>query len=162
MCGFALTAAAHFYLEAMAMKTVTFCGYESLQHCNYESIRKKLYDVIDNLIRQGATEFLLSGSGEFDRMCSIAVRFFKMKYPFVVSVLVTSIPVRSFDKDLYDKNISPVIYKIQNKSDVIRRNEYMARHADVVVTCLGHPSGKEARMLTYAKKLQKTVIDIEE
>ena len=79
-----------------------------------------------------------------------------------MSVLVTSIPVRSFDKDLYDKNISPVIYKIQNKSDVIRRNEYMARHADVVVTCLGHPSGKEARMLTYAKKLQKTVIDIEE
>ena len=30
-----------------------------------ESIRKKLYDVIDDLIHQGATEFLLCGSARF-------------------------------------------------------------------------------------------------
>ena len=144
------------------MKTVTFCGYASLQHHNYEDIRKKLYDIIDNLIQQGATEFLFCGSGEFDRMCAIAVKFFKMKYPFVVSVLATSIPCISFDKTLYDKNISPVIYKKKNINDVIRRNEYMVRHSDVLVTCLVHPIGKEARMLTYAKKQQKIIIDIRE
>ena len=39
------------------MKTVTFCGYESLQHCNYESIRKKLYDVIDDIHETAAEDF---------------------------------------------------------------------------------------------------------
>ncbi len=140
------------------MKTVTFCGQYSLQHSNYEHIRKQLYSVLEKLICEGADIFLLGGNGEFDRMCAIAVKFFKQSYPKITSVLVTPYPCRDFDRDLYDKNDHPDLYRINRKYSITRRNEYMVREADTVVAFVRHAVGEETKMLTYAKSKDKPVI----
>lgn len=140
------------------MKTVTFCGQHSLHHSNYENIRKQLYLVLEQLIQGGAKEFLLGGNGEFDRMCSIAIKYFKHKYPKILSILVSPYPQKNYDRQLYDKNDYPNLYRIQKKYAVTRRNEYMVRNADIIVAFAAHATGEEGKMLTYARNKNKPVI----
>jgi len=142
------------------MKTVTFCGHSSLQHSNYEQIRKQLYGVLDELIQKGARDFLIGGSGEFDRMCAIAVGFFKMKNPHISCILVTPKVCRDYDKDLYDRNEHPALGRVPKKYLISKRNEYMADRADVVIAYVTHSIGDSHKMLAYAESRNKRIIHL--
>lgn len=66
--------------------TVTFCGHGNVIYT--DGIRKKLNGTVEELIMQGAEEFLLGGYGNFDLMAAYTVKSFKRKYPDIKSVLV--------------------------------------------------------------------------
>lgn len=84
---------------------VTFCGHGDETYS--DEIRKKINDTIEELILQGADEFLLGGYGKFDQMAATAVKAQKKKYPHIKSVLVVPYINRSFDKELYDYSEYP-------------------------------------------------------
>ena len=66
--------------------TVTFCGHS--QVANSAAVAAALAKIIDDLIAEGADEFLLGGYGEFDTMAAVAVRNAKQNHPDIRSSLV--------------------------------------------------------------------------
>ena len=140
--------------------TVTFCGHGDLSYSN--DIKKILYEVLEKLIKEGANEFLLGGYGSFDMLAAHTINDLKKKYPDIRSVFVMPYLNRNYDTALYDETIYPDIEHIPKRLAIIKRNEYMADAADVVVAYVYHDWGGATKMLKYAKKRVKRVINIPE
>ncbi|MBR5505609.1 MAG: hypothetical protein IKV73_04820 [Clostridia bacterium] len=139
------------------MKTVTFCGHSRLPLREHEVIRERVCIETEKLIRQGATEFLLGGYGEFDNMCARVVKELKTKYPHIISVLVIPYIERDFDRELYDCSEYPPLEKVPRKFAIVKRNQYMVEKADVVVAYVKHTGGC-AKTYTYAKRKKKHIL----
>ena len=138
---------------------VTFCGHGNILS-GKDEIRKKVAEEVENLIKNGAKEFLLGGYGDFDHMCAGVVKELKAKYPHIKSVLVTAYLNSYFDKWLYDETEYPPIEKIPKRYAIIKRNEYMVDKSDIVVCYVKYDSGGAATTLKYALKNNKTTINL--
>lgn len=138
--------------------TVTFCGHGNETYS--DEIRKKLSDTIEELIQQGADEFLLGGYGSFDLMSAYTVRSFKAKYPHIKSVLVVPYIDRSFDKELYDYSEYPPLESVPKRLAILKRNEYMVNRSDIVIAYISHNWGGAAKTFDYAVRKGKRIIDI--
>ena len=138
--------------------TVTFCGHGNETYS--DEIRKRLSDKIEELILQGADEFLLGGYGSFDLMSAYTVRSFKAKYPHIKSVLVVPYIDRSFDKELYDYSEYPPLESVPKRLAILKRNEYMVNRSDIVIAYISHNWGGAAKTFDYAVRKGKRIIDI--
>ncbi|MBP3360561.1 MAG: DUF1273 family protein [Clostridia bacterium] len=137
---------------------VSFCGHGNVQYS--DEIRESLYTIIEDLIKQGADEFLLGGYGSFDLMAAHTVKSLKEKYPYIESVLVVPYINRGFDKDLYDCSEYPPIENVPKRFAILKRNEWMVRSADVIVAYISHDWGGAAKTLSYASHKKKRIINI--
>ncbi len=140
--------------------TVTFCGHGNETYS--DEIRKRLSDTIEELILQGADEFLLGGYGSFDLMAAYTVRSFKAKYPHIKSVLVVPYIDRSFDKELYDYSEYPPLESVPKRLAILKRNEYMVNRSDIVIAYISHNWGGAAKTFDYAVRKGKRMINIVE
>ena len=139
---------------------VTFCGHRSIYYQDREVIKKRLFEELENLIKQGATEFLLGGYGSFDILCAHIVDALKLKYPHIKSILVIPYLNREYDTRLYDCTEYPPIEKTPLKFAISRRNEYMVNKADVVISYVDHSWGGAATTLDYARRKKKHIISV--
>jgi len=137
---------------------VSFCGHGEVGYS--DEIREKLYSIIEDLIKQGADEFLLGGYGSFDLMAAHTVKALKEKYPHIESVLVVPYINRGFDKDLYDCSEYPPIENVPKRFAILKRNEWMVKNADVIVAYISHDWGGAAKTLSYARRKKKRIINI--
>ena len=137
---------------------VSFCGHGNVQYS--DEIRESLYTIIEDLIKQGADEFLLGGYGSFDLMAAHTVKSLKEKYPHIESVLVVPYINRGFDKDLYDCSEYPPLENVPMRFAILKRNEWMVRSADVIVAYISHDWGGAAKTLSYASHKKKRIINI--
>ena len=140
--------------------TVTFCGHGNETYS--DEIRKRLSDTIEELILQGADEFLLGGYGSFDLMAAYTVRSFKAKYPHIKSVLVVPYIDRSFDKELYDYSEYPPLESVPKRLAILKRNEYMVNRSDIVIAYISHNWGGAAKTFDYAVRRGKSLTNIVE
>lgn len=138
---------------------VTFCGHREILS-GKDELRKRLITEIENLIKQGATEFLLGGYGDFDYMCAGVVKELKHTYPHIKSVLVKPYLTTPFDKWLYDESEYPPIENTPKKFAIIKRNEYIIDCADILIAYVKYETGGAATTLKYALKKNKTIINI--
>lgn len=136
---------------------VTFCGHREILSGKNE-IREKLVETVENLIKQGAKEFLLVGYGDFDYMCASVIKELKQKYPFIKSVLVTAYINSYFDKWLYDEIEYPPIENTPKRFAIIKRNEYMIDISDILIAFVKYETGGAAKTLKYAVKKNKKII----
>lgn len=65
---------------------VTFCGHSTIYH--QEEVSKRLDRIIESLIEEGATQFLLGGYGQFDMLAARSVAKSKLYRPDLESILV--------------------------------------------------------------------------
>lgn len=140
--------------------TVTFCGHGNVIYP--DGIRKKLSDTVEELIMQGADEFLLGGYGKFDMMAAHTVRSFKDKYPHIKSVLVVPYINIGFDKELYDYSEYPHLESVPKRLAILKRNEYMVDKSDIVVAYVSRKWGGAAKTFDYAVRNGKKIINITE
>lgn len=138
--------------------TVTFCGHRDV--CCSHELRGLLYDSVESLIRQGAVEFLLGGYGNFDIMAAHVVKELKEKYFDIRSVMVIPYIDRKYNKELYDISEYPLLENVPKRFAIVKRNEYMVDKSDAVVAYVNDDFGGAARMLRYAERKSKTVINI--
>lgn len=115
---------------------VTFCGHGKEKHGN--EIRENLYNITEDLIKQGADEFLLGGYGNFDLMAARVVKSLKEKYPYIKSVLIVPYINRGYDTDLYDCSEYPPIENVPKRYAVLKRNEWMINKVDVLIAYIKH------------------------
>ncbi len=123
------------------MKTVTFCGHRIIESQDRKIITQKLFEELENLIKQGATEFLLGGYGSFDMLCAVVIDDLKIKYSDIKSILVIPYLNREYDTRLYDYTEYPPIEKTPLKFAISKRNEYMVNKSDVVISYVKYSWG---------------------
>ncbi len=137
---------------------VTFCGHRDIQL--YENTKQKLYSCCEELIKQGATEFLLGGYGIFDSTAAKVVMELQSIYPHIKSILVVPYINRSFDRFLYDESIYPPLEKTPLRFAISKRNEWMVNKCDVLVCYISHTYGGAYTTYLYAQKKKKTIINL--
>lgn len=140
--------------------TVTFCGHGD--EIYNEVLRERLYDVLEELINKGTTEFLLGGYGAFDLLAARTVKSLKEKYPHITSVLVNAYINRGYDSDLYDCSEYPPIENVPKRFAIIKRNEWMVKQADILIAYVRYDWGGAAKTLEYAMKKKKHIINLYE
>ena len=139
--------------------TVTFCGHS--QVADPATVADRLTAIIEELIAEGADDFLLGGYGEFDGMAARAVRNAKVIHPQIRSELVIPYIDRDFDPALYDGSVYPSLEIVPRRYAISKRNEWMVDNSDVVVACVTHGWGGAATTLKYAQRKKKRIISID-
>lgn len=133
---------------------VTFCGHSKIyQTCE---ISKWLDIILPSLIEGGATTFYLGGYGDFDGLAAAAVRKQKESYPHIE--LVLAYLDREIDASRYDSTTYPPLEKVPPRYAIVRRNEWMVRESDVVISGVTHGWGGAARTLEFAQRKNKVVL----
>ena len=134
---------------------VTFCGHSKI----YETceISKWLDIILPSLIEGGAATFYLGGYGDFDSLAAAAVQRQKAIYPNIESVLVLAYLNRDVDISRYDGTTYPPLEKVPPRYAIVRRNEWMVRESDVVISGVTHGWVGAAKTLDYARHRQKVI-----
>lgn len=134
---------------------VTFCGHSKLYQT--EDISRWLDIILPALIEGGAVTFYIGGYGDFDSLAAAAVRRQKSTYPQVEAILVLAYLNRDVDTSRYDSTTYPPLEKVPPRYAIVRRNEWMVRESDVVISGVTHGWGRAAKTLDYARHRQKVI-----
>ena len=113
--------------------------------------------ILPSLIEGGATTFYLGGYGAFDGLAAAAVRKQKETYPHIELILVLAYLDREIDASRYDSTTYPPLEKVPPRYAIVRRNEWMVRESDVVISGVTHGWGRAAKTLDYARHRQKVI-----
>lgn len=140
--------------------TVCFCGHRDI-YANQDALRTWLHDSLKVLIERGAKQFYLGGYGTFDRTAAAVLRELKSTHSDFESVLVLAFLDRKIDELdslLYDRTTYPPLERVPKRYAILRRNEWIVNHSDVVVSGVLHEWGGAYQMLTHAKRKAREII----
>ncbi len=140
--------------------TATFCGHSSVERKN--DVKAWLYKVIDDLIRQGCSQFYLGGYGDFDNIAASVLYDLKSKASGITSTLVLPYPDRKADTHLYDNTVYPPLENVPKRYAILKRNQWMVDNSDIIVTYITHDWGGAYQTYKYAVKKNKTVLEYHE
>lgn len=136
---------------------VTFCGHSSI-HNRGEEFSRWLDLILPPLIEGGADTFYLGGYGDFDNLAAAAVRRQKVAYPNIEAVLVLAYLNQEDDVSRYDSTTYPPLEHVPPRYAIIKRNEWMVRESDVVISGVTHNWGGAAKTLDYAQLNRKIIL----
>ena len=146
----------HLFLFGAVGMIVTFFGH---RHVTDETaVYAWLLKEIERWILVGATLFYLGGYGAFDRLAANAVKECKEKHSYIRSTLVLPYLDREYDTAMYDDTLYPPIETTPKRLAILKRNEYMANYADVVLAYITHCFGGAYTAVEYAKRKKKQII----
>ena len=125
---------------------------------------ERLWDELEYVISRGVETFYNGMAVGFDLLAAEAVLFLKKKYPKIK--LVACIPFynqeryyNDTDKARYARIIKEADKRIlisdeYSKDAPLKRNRYMAEHADVLITYCKKNSGGSAYTVNYFRKIK--------
>lgn len=150
-------------IERKFNKIVAFAGHRSELNCL--GIEEKLCQTIEDLIQKDYTIFYDGNYGAFDKKCVDAVLKLKHKYPHIKLIRILTYYHHYKEKyDLpscYDGSILPEIEEVHYKQKIIKRNEWIVDHCDILVCHIEETYKSGAyRTLQYAQKQNKPIIYI--
>lgn len=139
----------------------TFFGHRYVSSDIQKLLKPLLIELIE---RQGIGVFYVGNQGAFDRMVLSTLESLKIQYPHIqVLVVLAYLPTNRPIDDLMD--YSNTVYPdgletTPPKFAISRRNRWMLKQSDVVVTYVIHPHGGAAQFKALAEKQGKKVINI--
>ncbi len=136
--------------------TVTFCGHREIEH--YLKVKSLLYLYTENLIRNGATTFLIGSYGDFDLLAAETIHNLKNKYPHIKSINIIPYTNKKTNKDLFDECYYPISENTNPKYSIIKANEYMVNKSDVLIAYIKKDTGGAYKTYCYAKRKNKKII----
>ena len=134
------------------MKSCFFIGHREAT----EELMPCLLTIVESLVAQDVTEFIVGHYGGFDRIATSAVRKIKSLYPHITLTMLLpyhpaerSVPLPTgFDGSFYP----PGMENIPRQLAILRANQYMVDHTDVLVAYVWHPASNAWNLLEYARK----------
>lgn len=146
------------------MKKCCAFGHREL----YKNIDEELKAVIIDLIeREGVTLFMTSGIGQTDGKFSSIVRGFKRNYKQIELILIKPYfsgelnTNKEYYEIMYDDVVIPdELAGCHYKSAITKRNRWMIDKCDFVIDCTYRDFGGAVDAIKYAKRANKTVIEI--
>ncbi len=146
---------------------VTFCGHAECRLTAKE--RERLKKTLRGILKKFPdSKFYCGGYGDFDELCAREVQELKGEYPALEVVYVTPyLPVVSGEKwkalqKFYDAIVYPPLENVPPRFAILARNRCTAERADIVIAYVSHTFGGAAKMLAYAKKKNKRIVNLYE
>ena len=141
------------------MKICTFFGHRDCPN----TIQLKLQDVLkDLIIHHHVDTFYVGNQGQFDTLVYRTLQELKKTYPYIrVTVVLAYMPGKKTDDDHYEDTILPDgIESTPPRYAISKRNDWMLKQADYVVTYITYSFGGAAQYAEKAKRQRKTVINL--
>ena len=142
------------------MPSCTFFGHRDAP----ESIRPQLHAALLNLIsRKGIDTFYVGNQGHFDSMVLSELRSICQTCPGVqYAVVLAYLPGDSLPHGLDE---IPTMFpegleSVPRRYAISRRNEWMVRHSDYVVTYITHNWGGASKFRDMAAKSGKVIVEL--
>lgn len=149
------------------MTVCTFAGHREVYQAN---ISEMLDEAISKIINtDDSFRFLVGGMGEFDGMCSSAVRRAKRKYPNKEIRLELVLPYLTQElndnKLYYETSFDDVVIPIElagvhYKSAITKRNRWMVEQSDWLIAFVYRDFGGAYTTLHYAEKKGLQIINL--
>lgn len=149
------------------MISCTFAGHREVYGRNIES---SIEIIIEGILKRDNSFVFYSGDmGEFDRMCSAAVRTAKRRHPELDIKLMVVLPYmmakvntdKDFYKNLYDEIIIPMeLSDAHYKSAITKRNRWIVDRSDCLIAYVHRDFGGAYTTMKYAYRKQKEVINL--
>ncbi|MBE6904140.1 MAG: hypothetical protein E7480_05985 [Ruminococcaceae bacterium] len=145
--------------------TVAFFGHRHID--NLIKVEDLLEEKVGKLIREKEyVEFLVGRNGDFDRFASSAVLRARKKYGECNSSLVLVLPYStaefSNNKEAfynYYTDVEIACAGVHPKAAIQARNREMVDRADLII-CYVEEKGGASKTIEYAKKKEKTIINL--
>ena len=144
------------------MSVCTFFGHRDCP----ASIKPKLRAlVVDLIVRHGADRFYVGRQGAFDAMARAVLRDLTEVYPNISYAVVLERLPGPMDKAVWD--FSDTIFPegleaVPPRFAISRRNEWMLKQSDFVVTYITHNWGGAAQYAEKAHRQGKRVLNLAE
>lgn len=144
------------------MSVCTFFGHRDCP----AAVKPKLRTVVAELIEQyGVERFYVGRQGTFDAMARSVLRELAEEYPGIsYAVVLERLPgprdeaVWDFSDTIFPEGLETVPPRFA----ISRRNEWMLRQADFVVTYITRPWGGAAQFADKARRQGKAVLNLAE
>lgn len=142
----------------------TFIGHS---WCNKSEIYLSMKNEVEKLILQGVTTFYSGGYGAFDMLALQVVSELQEKYPHIQNILVFAYlsedhtsKYRDILSQYHAESIYPFDKKVLPRFAIIKRNQWMIKNSDFIISGTKSYLGGCGLTLEYAQKLQKNIIYI--
>ena len=149
------------------MTVCTFAGHREVYQAN---IADKLDEAISRILKNdNCFRFLVGGIGDFDGMCSSAVRRAKRNYPNKQISLELILPYltqelnenKSYYEISYDDVVVPIeLAGVHYKSAITKRNRWMVDKSDWMIAFVYRDFGGAYTSLRYAEKKGLQIINL--
>ena len=141
------------------MSVCTFFGHRDCPN----QIKAKLKEVLTKLILQyGVDVFYVGNQGMYDSYVRSVLRELEQRYPHIRYAVVLAYLPRPGEniEDHTDTMLPEGLETVHPRYAIARRNDWMLRHSDWVVTYITHPWGGAARYAEAAVRKGKRVISL--
>ena len=149
------------------MTVCTFAGHREVYQAN---IADKLDEAISRILKNDdCFRFLVGGMGDFDGMCSSAVRRAKRNHPNKQISLELILPYltqelnenKSYYEISYDDVVVPIeLAGVHYKSAITKRNRWMVDKSDWMIAFVYRDFGGAYTSLRYAEKKGLQIINL--
>ncbi len=144
---------------------ITFCGHKDFLET--DKLKKQMLNIIKENANNESVDFYLGGYGRFDAFALSCCKEYKKTHPKSKIILILPYLNESYLKNKNEiiKNYTSTIYPLTctpQKFAIIKRNYWMAKHADIVIGFVKYNYGGAYKMLNYAKKQNKKIINLAE
>ena len=143
---------------------ITFCGHSEM--VKDDTLYSKVLSLIRRIAMDRDVTFYLGGYGDFDSLAFRACREYKEGRPSARLVFVTPYLDESYLKNReevlkrYDEVLYPEIETTPPHYAILKRNEWMVRHADFLIACVDCGFGGAAKTLECAIKAQVPYVNL--
>ena len=146
------------------MKKCCAFGHRELYRNIDEELKALIIDLIEH---EGVTLFMTGGIGQTDGKFSSVVRELKHRYKQIELVLVKPYfsgelnTNKEYYEIMYDDVIIPdELAGCHYKSAITKRNRWMIDRSDFIIDCTYRDFGGAVDAIKYAKRTNKTVLEI--
>ena len=146
---------------------IAFFGHSTIN--DISAVKKLLFETLNGIVsKEEKVTFYLGGYGDFDNISAYVCREIKCQYPHIELVFVTPYfspaqqkKIKELEKmHLCDASIYPPLESVPNRFAIIKRNEWMADNADLIIAYVQYSHGGACRAMNYAVKKGKRVINL--
>ena len=138
----------------------TFAGHRDVDSDIFDAL---LHAVHEAIIIYHVDTFLCGNKGQFDRLAAKAVNFWTKQYSNIDLVYVRAYLPASNDAlpDYYTDSIYPEgLELVPKRYAIARRNQWMAKHCDIMISYVNYDWGGAYSTYLTAKKHEKIIINL--
>lgn len=145
------------------MAACTFFGHKNTPLNTKSLLEKTVVDLIEN---KDVTIFYVGNQGNFDGLAISVLKKLSNLYPQIrYSIVLAYLPPKKSDylHENFQNTIFPdFLTTTPPKFAIHKRNSWMLRNSDFVITYIKNPFGNSAQFYEKAKRSNKTVINLAE
>ena len=142
---------------------ISFFGHSDFIY--NDEIKSKIFEILTELGKTNELQFYLGGYGNFDELAYEVCKLYKEKsyngkLIFVTPYIDTNYSKLNTAQSYYDEIIYPALEKVPKRLAILKRNEWIIKQSDMVVTFVKFSWGGAFIAHTYAMKEKKKVINL--